>query len=187
MHEPPPNNYRSQGNVDELVLIYQTGFKRAFGQDCVMDKTEDLAAFAGIVGKVGFDRAKLLVGAYFNVKDDWLRDQAYPVRYLTRNLNKVIASLSKRIRTLFPKYIVAYTDSGIPVMSYDLEECKNYRPYVAPTLLEEWTRLPTFSKLPNINEFSAMGFDTSLWLQKWDELSHPEKREKTVDFSLKCS
>ena len=84
-----------QRQVNECADSYREAFHDRVGKEPKIDNL-DRAGFEFLIKQIGYEETLDAIEHYFEMKDEWFITQAYSVKCLKDNINKVIMSLAQR-------------------------------------------------------------------------------------------
>ena len=126
MYEVNQVRYRN-----ELVETYREAFKARFENYPILDNDVIFPILDWAIETLTYQKTKDLIKAYLRMNDDWLAEQAFPLEFFKKQINKVIASSSKNIIKQGDLYFVGKTISGVPIYSLDPKTLKS-------TIARDW-------------------------------------------------
>lgn len=170
------NSVDAQVKAGKLLDSYRQNFEARFSESPMVDVGSAMEICKWLVHNVGYEKSLALLHAYFQLKDEWIEKMGYSLQWFKDNINKVIISSGLRNKGDFPVYVVAISESGRPVFSYNKFELKEYfhkgdSPYYyKPVLMSDWVKLST-EKKPQVKkeDLEAVGNDVGLWFLNWKE------------------
>lgn len=110
-----------QGNAQRLLQLYTSLFKDRFGADPILDVNECMEVLRWLIQKVGAEKAEQLLTVFFSLNDEWVINRAFPLQWLQKNINQVIAASVTVDKANRPLYVVGYTTSGVEVLSTNIK------------------------------------------------------------------
>lgn len=104
-----------QTKAGKLLDLWSQLFHNRFGEKPIVDISEMMEPFRWLATNFGYDKTVTLLPKYFQIQDDWIRNQGYSIQYFKNNLNKIIAMTGTSLSN--EQYVVAMTECGAPVLN----------------------------------------------------------------------
>jgi hypothetical protein len=126
-------------NTNLLLDHYVSRFTELFGEKPKAFDEEDQSTAAWAVQHYSMTKAKSLLDLYLVFKNDWIKEQGYPLRLFKKNINAIIVGNAHVTKSFKPVWVVGYCADGTPVCNNDPGSLKETG--FKPILWEEWVKL----------------------------------------------
>ncbi len=151
---------------------YETSFEVMYGSRPEYDRSskDNLAAMEWLYkyckkNHAPFIKGNELITAYLGLKDDFLINSGYPLRFFRSKINAIIVGGAMEYDLVKQNYVVGYSESGRPVVSH---EPKAVQKHFKPVLWEDWVKADIGEKFQlSQKNWQDTGNDTKTWIENW--------------------